>query len=154
MMQARDQGLPLPSCGVLISPLTDFQFGGRSVAENDGKDPMFIAEATGRMTDLYVSEEQDLGDFRLSPVRHSFKGLPPLRFYAGSTELLRDDSSLAAARAREEGVDAMAHIARAMPHVYPLVHYLPEAKRAAAEIVDFIGDKLQGNTSFPLARAI
>ena len=153
-MQARDEGLPLPSCGVLISPLTDFCFKGRSIQENDGRDPMFISSATSRMTDLYVPEGQDLGDFRLSPVHHSFKGLPPLRFFAGSTEILRDDSSLAAARAREDGVDALAYIATGMPHVYPLVHYLPEARRSARKIVDFVSDKLQGNSSFPMARAV
>ena len=77
-----------------------------------------------------------------------------LRFFAGSTEILRDDSSVTAARAREDGVDAMAYVASGMPHVYPLIHYLPEGRRCARKIVDFIADNLQGNSSFPLARVV
>jgi len=151
LMSAREAGLPQPSCAVLLSPLTSFRFDGRSVRENNGKDPMFVAGATAQMADFYVPPGHNLGDYRLSPREHSFRGLPPLRFYAGSTELLRDDSSLAAARARSDGVEAIAHIGTGMPHVYPLFRYLPEARRAGREIVAFLAVNLAGGRKLPLA---
>src|SRR5689334_8006693 len=43
LMRARDRGLPLPACGVLLSPFTDLSCSGRSIERNAPVDPMFGA---------------------------------------------------------------------------------------------------------------
>ncbi len=138
LQRIRDNGLPRPAMGICLSPLVDFHFHTPAFKENAECDPAFTLEAIDLVKGLYLPVHADINDPQLSPLRGDFTGLPPLRFFAGETELLRDDSVLAAARARDHGVDALVKVERNMAHVYPLLNFLPEARQAQEEIVDFL----------------
>ena len=79
----------------------------------------------------------------MHPLEADFAGLPPMRFYVGSTEVLLDDSLLAAQKAREEGVDVEIMVAEGMPHVWPILDVLPESIPAREDIVKFINSLWQ-----------
>jgi acetyl esterase/lipase len=137
LQRARDEDLPLPACGVLLSPSTDLTYGSPSVRYNAVLDPMFSAAATDLLPDLYCpSCPRD--DPRLSPLFGRWQGLPPLYFLAGSTEILLDDSIRAYDRALQAGVDAHIDVWTEMPHVFPLFAMLPESRDAVRRIAAFI----------------
>jgi len=140
MQQARDLGLPLPACSVLISPGMDLS-GTPSQVENNKRDPMFNEHAMAAVIAHYLHGDFSLtADPRVSPLKGNFEGLPPLYFTAGSTEIFRDCSVHSAHRAKEAGVDASCDIWTNMPHCFPVMFQgvLPEAGQALADITKFI----------------
>ncbi len=138
---ARDEGTALPSCAVMISPGMDLE-GTPSQRENASHDPVFNEHAIGAVIAHYLHGNFDLTrNSRVSPLKGSFKDLPPLYFVAGSSEIFRDCSVFATHKAKQEGVDASCDIWTNMPHCFPvaLQGTLPEARRALEDIVSFIG---------------
>jgi acetyl esterase/lipase len=137
LMRARDRGLPLPNCAVLISPSTDLTMSGPSVRYNAEADPMFSQAAVDLLPVNYCPG-QDQTNPVISPLFGDFAGLPPLLFHAGSTEMLLDDSVRAHDRARQAGVSAEIEVWVEMPHVFQIFPWLPEARIANQLLADFI----------------
>lgn len=137
LQQARDERLPLPACGVAISPVTDLTQSGASLDYNADRDPMFSRAADGLLQKIYC-EGFDLSDARLSPLFGRWDGLPPLLFHAGSTELLLDDSIRAQDRARAAGVAARIRVWLDLPHVFHVFGTIPEHRLGLADIADFL----------------
>jgi acetyl esterase/lipase len=142
LMRARDASLPLPDCGVRISPSTDLTMSGPSVEYNERADPMFAHDALGLLPSLYCPGNERSHPW-LSPLFGQWQGLPPLLFQAASTEMLLDDSVRAHDRAVSAGVDSRIRVWRDLPHVAPLFTFMPEADRALREIADFIVGRLR-----------
>lgn len=140
LQQALATGLDMPSCAILISPGTELS-GTDSQHSNARKDPMFNEHALDHVILYYLEGDKSLtSDPRVSPLKGNFEGLPPLFFMAGSTEIFRDCSVLAAHKAKEAGVDVTCHIWKSMPHCFPIMFagWLPEAAEAINEITEFI----------------
>ncbi|MGH8516419.1 MAG: alpha/beta hydrolase [Panacagrimonas sp.] len=137
LMRLRERGLPMPSCGVLISPFTDMSCSGRSIETNAGVDPMF-----GRIAALHVRfylGGTDPRDPQCSPLFGRFEGLPPLMVQVGSTERLLDDSIRLAPRIRRAGGELHVQVWNDMPHVWQAMA-LPESAQAIAALGRFIRD--------------
>lgn len=136
LMRLRDRGLPMPCCGVLISPFTDMSCSGRSIETNAGVDPMF-----GRIAALHVRFYLGAADPRdplCSPLFGRFDGLPPLMAQVGSTERLLDDSLRLAPRVRRAGGELHVQVWNEMPHVWQAMG-LPESAQAIQALGRFIG---------------
>ena len=75
-----------------------------------------------------------------SPLKASFADLPPMKFIVGSTEMVLDDSLHACRKAEEAGVIVECDVWEKMPHCFPIImpHRLPEARRAIADIANFL----------------
>jgi acetyl esterase/lipase len=135
LMRLREHGLPMPSCGVLISPFTDMSCSGRSIEANAAVDPMF-----GRFSALHVRFYLGANDPRdplCSPLYGNFEGLPPLMAQVGSTERLLDDSLRLAPRIRRAGGELQVQVWNDMPHVWQAMA-LPESAQAIAALGRFI----------------
>jgi acetyl esterase/lipase len=137
LMRARDAGLTVPCCAVALSPVTDITLSGPSVRYNAEADPMFASGAGDLLPDLYCPG-QSRSHPAISPLFGNWRGLPPLHFIAGSTEMLLDDSVRAQDRAVQAGVAASIDVWPQMPHVFPLFDWLPETRKAMADIASFI----------------
>lgn len=145
MQQAIKKGLPMPACALLISPGNDLS-GTESHTQNIDKDPLFNEHSLNLVINLYLQGDRELTeDERASPLKGNFEGLPPLLFIAGSTEIFRDCSVLAARRAKAADVDTTCHIWDGMPHCFPLLFTsgLPEAQHAFDDITNFINTHLK-----------
>lgn len=140
LMRARDALLPLPDCAALLSPSTDLTASGPSMRYNAEADPMFALAAIDLLPDQYCPG-QDRSNPLLSPLFGNWHGLPPLLFQAGSTEMLLDDSVRAHDRATQAGVTAEIDVYFGLPHVWPVITWLPEAKQATRAIAEFIARK-------------
>ncbi|HQR24384.1 MAG TPA: alpha/beta hydrolase [Steroidobacteraceae bacterium] len=137
LMQARDAGLPLPNCAVMLSPSTDLLPSAPSWTYNSAADPMFGPGAVDLLPKIYCPG-MDRTNPLLSPLFGKWHGLPPLLFHAGSTEMILDDSVRAHDRARQAGVAAEIEVWIEMPHVFQVFSWLPESKLAMRRIADFI----------------
>jgi acetyl esterase/lipase len=137
LMRARDAGLPLPACAVLLSPSTDLTISGASAHYNADADPMF-SRGAGDLLPAFYCPGQSRQHPWLSPLFGQWHGLPPLYFVAASTEMLLDDSIRAQDRAVQAGVDAQVEVWPEVPHVFPLFSFLPEARAAMEKIVGFV----------------
>lgn len=138
MLRLRELGLPLPSAGVCMSPVTDFCGKGESMLTRAKIEPLGPLPAWKYFRDLYVGDN-DPANPLISPLYGDLKGFPPLMIHVGDHEILRDDSTRFAAKAREAGVDATAKVWPNMCHVFPaLAPFFPEAREALAEIGAFL----------------
>jgi epsilon-lactone hydrolase len=135
MRDARD---PLPAGAVLFSPWTDLTCSGASMRTNEGRDPMFHASVFPKVAAQYLGGA-DPAHAYASPLFGDLSGLPPLLIQAGDTELLLDDSTRLADKARAARVDARLQIWRGVPHIFQIwTPFMPEARDALDRAARFI----------------
>jgi acetyl esterase/lipase len=74
-----------------------------------------------------------------SPLYADLTGLPPLLIHVGADEVLRDDSTRLAERARAAGVTVELKIWPVVPHAWQLApHIIPEARQSLREAATFL----------------
>ena len=134
----RDRGESLPSAAVCISPWVDLQMTGPSILSKAALDPLLTRHGLQQFADWYLGG-QDPRNPLVSPLYADLKGLPPLLVQVGTSEILLDDAVRLEQRARAAGVKVTLSLYEDMPHVWHVfASFLPEGKRAAAEIGDFV----------------
>ena len=134
LVALRDAGGALPGGGVCISPWFDLTLSGESIKTRGDLDPLVSEEKLAQMAAAYLAD----GDAKhptASPLFADLAGLPPMLLQVGAAEVLLDDSTRFAERAKAAGVDLDLEIWDDMIHVWhafgPL---LPEAGEAVAAI--------------------
>jgi epsilon-lactone hydrolase len=138
LLALRDAGDPLPSAAVLFSPWTDLTCSGESMRTNEGRDPMYHAMVFPRVAAQYLGGAEATNPYA-SPLFGRFEGLPPLLIQVGDTELLLDDSTRVAAKARAAGVRVELEVWRDVPHIFQIwAPFMPEAREALAHAAAFI----------------
>ena len=102
LVAARDEGLPLPSAAVCLSPWTDLAASGGTMETNAPTDYL----PSGKIPDAVamVLGGADPTDPRVSVVNADLAGLPPLQVFAGGNEILLDSISAFVDKARAAGV--------------------------------------------------
>jgi len=142
LLALKDKAIPLPAGAVVMSPWTDLKNEGESLTTNAEADTLCWKDAQEIFAGYYA-KDNDPGLPLISPLYGDLKGLPPLLIYAGSDELLRDDSTRFAKKAKDAGVDVTLRIGEGLFHCYPACSPLfPEAKKAMEEICLFIKNRL------------
>ncbi|MFE4857883.1 alpha/beta hydrolase [Streptomyces sp. NPDC056670] len=117
-LAARDAGLPLPAAIVAFSPGVDMTRTGESMTTKEGIDPIFTRAAVQHTGAMYLAG-QDPAQPLLSPAVHAdLSGFPPMLIQVGTNEILLDDSSRLAARARNAGVNVILDVTADAPHVF------------------------------------
>jgi len=144
MLRARDEGLPLPGCAVLISPWLDLRVTADSIMRNLSVDPMMTPPMIKEMATAYMGDIA-LDDPRASPVlAPDLSGLPPLYIQNSDADILEDDAHLLAGRAMAAGVDVTIDSWPGMIHVWhAFAHIVPEARDAFGKIGEFLNDRLR-----------
>ncbi|MBF7729926.1 alpha/beta hydrolase [Pseudomonas sp. N040] len=131
-------GEPMPACAVLLSPFVDFTLSSPSLCNNEFKDPIFTARGVVAVRSYYAEPEQFL-EPGLSPLFGDYRDFPPLLFQASDTEMLRDESLRAAARAHAAGVEVRVELWQGqLPHVFQAFPRLPQSQAAVQRILAFI----------------
>lgn len=139
--------LPTPRAVVTLSPWTDLASEGESFKRNH------LLDAMVRVEDVPWIIEQVLGpkhaqiarnDPYHSPLYGSFKNFPPLYITAGTAEILQDDSTRVAEKARQEGVDVTFELGEHLMHVHPIFFsYFIEAEQSLENIRKWLDIKFQ-----------
>jgi acetyl esterase/lipase len=138
MLALRAAGVPLPACAAVFSPWTYLAATGESVRTNANRCAMFSG------TDIAPTALYYLGDANprnplASPLYADFAGLPPLLIHVGEDEVLRDDSTRLAERARAVEVPVKLKIWPVVPHAWQLApHMIPEGRQSLQEAAEFL----------------
>ncbi|MFI6151261.1 alpha/beta hydrolase [Kitasatospora sp. NPDC051170] len=143
-LAARDAGLPLPAAVVAFSPGLDATRTGESMDTREAADPIFTRKAVERTGAMYLAGA-DPHQPLLSPAVHAdLTGFPPMLIQVGTNEILLDDSTRLAARARSAGVDVILDVTADVPHVYQaFAGLLDEADEALDRAALFLTQRLR-----------
>jgi acetyl esterase/lipase len=144
LVSLREAGLPLPACGLLLSPWADLACEGASITGKAAQDPS-LTEAGLRATAAYYLNGADPRTPLASPIHADLSGLPPLLIQVGSAEILLDDAvRVAAAVGAADGAVRLA-IWPEMVHVWQAFAFMLGAGRAAiAEAGAFLSSHTGG----------
>jgi acetyl esterase/lipase len=142
LVSLRDAGDPLPAAAVLYSPWTDLAFTGESVKTRADADPWIKPDIGGDVPSMYHGNRSPT-DPLVSPLYADLTGLPPTLIIVGDAEVLLDDSTRVAAKAKAAGVDVTLEVWDEMIHVFPgFAAILPEGQQAIDRTGEFIRQKV------------
>jgi len=134
----RDAGEALPGRAALLSPWVDLAATGDSIRTNSDSDAWVYGDVVAPGATLYLG--QTAANHPLaSPLYADLKGLPPLLLHVSDSEVLLDDSTRLAERARAAGVSVTLRVWPGLPHVWQgFVPFIPEAASSLREIARFL----------------
>ena len=142
MITLREAGVQLPAGAVLLSPWTDLTGSGESMTTRAEIDPMITPEMNRFHAALYANGT-DLHHPLISPLYSDLHGLPPMLIHVGSDEIMLDDSTRLAERAKSAGVQVTLDIWEGMWHNWhAFAPQLPEGLQAIEQVGQFIRQKL------------
>lgn len=137
MLAARQQGLPLPAGALLYSPWTDLSCSGETMRTKATDDVMFEPRLLPEAAALYLAGRPGTEPLA-SPLFADLAGLPELFIFASEHEVLLDDSRRLHDKARQQGVRSTLTLRPKLPHVWPTMVMLPEARRDLKISGDFV----------------
>lgn len=142
LVAARDAGLRLPAAAAVLSPWTDLELAGESIKTKVDVDPTIQVQSVKESADWYLAGADPRNPLA-SPIHADLTGLPPLLVHVGSREVLLDDATRLAERARDCGVDVTLEIWPEMIHVWHLFTGLvPEADEGMRRVAKFLREHL------------
>lgn len=138
ILKARDQGLPLPAGAMLVSPLTDLDWGGDTRTTLAEADPVLRPRQIEPCLEAYADPAEFMNPY-VSPVYGDFgKGFPPLLIQGGTKESLLSDMVRLHRAVRAAEGDSRLELYEGMPHCFQVAMAdAPEGREALAEQVDF-----------------
>ena len=145
LLTLRDAGDALPKAAMLFSPWVDLAGTGASLVTNDRRDAMFNGDGMPRAAEPYLAGADPRNPLA-SPLYADLHGLPPLLIHVGSYEVLLDDSTRLAERAKAAGTPATLRSWPVVPHVWQLFAFLPEARQSMDEAAAFLLDAVRDAT--------
>ena len=138
LVSLRDQDIPLPACGVCLSPWVDMEGIGDSMTSRAALDPMVQREGLVAMAGTYLGGADPRTPLA-APLYADLHGLPPLLIQVGTSETLYDDATRLAERAEAAGVETCFESWEEMIHVWHLfAPMLDEGQRAIERIGEFV----------------
>ncbi len=138
LLAVKQDGLPLPAAAVTMSAWVDMTVSGESVTTKAKVDPIASGDSL-RMAAMAYLQGQAPTTPLASPLHGELSGLPPLLIQVGSEEVLLDDSTRLAERARAAGVDVTLEVADDLPHVFQyFASFLPQAQAAIDRAGEFV----------------
>ena len=141
LVSLRDSGDTLPAAAVCLSPWTDLEGTGESMATKAAVDPLIERDGIDMMAKLYLAGADPRAPLA-SPIYADLHGLPPMLIHVGTAEVLLDDAVRLGERARAAGVEVVLEPWEDMIHVWHcFAHVLPEAQRAIDRVGEFIRER-------------
>lgn len=125
---------PLPSKLILLSPVLDASFSNPAIAAIEPLDPM-LSVAGAKSAKQLCAIAGDLRDPRISPLYGSCKGFPETHLFTGELDITYPDQKLFAQRLKEANVNFSLVIGKGMPHIWPLLPVMKEAKQARNQLI-------------------
>ena len=138
LVSLKDQGIPLPSCGVFISPWVDMEVIGESMSTRAHLDPMVQRDGLVTMAQTYLNGADPRSPLA-APIYADLSGLPPLLIQVGTRETLYDDAIRLACHAVKAGQRITFEPWDEMIHVWHLfAPLLDEGQQAIERIGGFV----------------
>jgi acetyl esterase/lipase len=154
LIYLRDNEIPLPTSAVLLSPWLDMTASGKSCEKNHHIDPMVPYHGIKLWAKNYAGNAS-LTNPLVSPLFANLQGLPPIYIQVGECEVLLDDATRFAKKAKKAGVDVRLEV---WPHLFHAWQgfwmILPEGVAANKKLGTYLKEKLSAKAvSKKLAKA-
>lgn len=138
VLALKEKSGSLPAAVVCLSPWADLALTGQSHTTKAKAEAILNKDVLHEWA-LCYTDESNLTNPLVSPIHGDFHGFPPLLIQVGSEEILLDDSTLLAEKAKSAGVDVTLKIWDGMWHVWQaLGDLIPENKKTFEEIGQFV----------------
>jgi epsilon-lactone hydrolase len=138
ILRSRDEGLPLPAAGILLTPELDLTESGDSFHTNLGVDSVLTASLMP--ANLLYAAGHDLAHPYLSPLFGDFTlGFPRTFLATGTRDLFLSNTVRMHRALRAVGVSAELHVLEAAPHG-GFFGFAPEDAELDCEVRRFVDD--------------
>jgi acetyl esterase/lipase len=147
LLALREAGVPLPSCGYVMSPYVDLTLAGETLTDKREVDPLLTLDGLRARVPDYVGGA-DASDPYISPIFGDLRELPPLLIQVGSHEILLSDALRLAGRAAICDVPVALDVTPGVPHVFQAyAGLLDEAGAALDRASEFLKAQLAHSRS-------
>ena len=126
--------VPLPRKIILISPVMDASMTNSEIEIVDSTDPMLSKKGVLSAKKMCV-ENNDLKNELISPLYGSFQNFPQTVLLLAENDITYPDQKLAVQKMIEVKVDLHVITGKNMPHIWPLLPVMKEAKMALNQII-------------------
>ncbi|MEW7292055.1 alpha/beta hydrolase [Aquimarina sp. 2304DJ70-9] len=133
------ENIELPNRLIPISPLIDASLTNSKIKKMDPLDVILSCNGVSSAKKMLLGDVP-LTDPLISPINGSLKNFPPIYMFSAEYDIFTPDQELFVNKARQEGVEIKVILGKNMPHVWPILPIMPEAKRALKEITSIIKD--------------
>ncbi|HEY33676.1 MAG TPA: alpha/beta hydrolase [Dehalococcoidia bacterium] len=141
LVALRDTGDPLPAVAIPMSPWVDMEALSESMTTKADVDPVVTRENILQMAKNYLGDADPRAPLA-APLYADLRGLPPLLIQVGTSEVLLDDATRLADRAKAAGVDVVMEPWEDMIHMWHFFPMLPEGQQAIDRIGEFVQEKM------------
>lgn len=128
-------GSEIPNKLILVSPILDASFDNPAIDSIESNDPI-LSKSGVRSAKMMAAGKRSLKDPVLSPLLGSFEGFPETVMYLGENDISYPDQLLGAEKMRNAGIDLTVRIGGGMPHIWPFLPVMKEAKLSLADIIN------------------
>ncbi len=143
LLKIRDEGMENPAAAIVLSPWTDLCATGKSIKQKALNDPIIKKTDITAWSNRYAVDTP-LDHPYISPLYADLSGLPPILIQTGQEEILLDDSTRFAQKARKSGVDVTLQVYEGMIHVWHILwQFLPKSREAIAGIGKFANKHIE-----------
>lgn len=129
------KNLELPIKLILVSPVMDASMSNPEIDEVDLRDPM-LSKPGVLSAKKMCAGNLDLKDPIISPIYGSFKGFPKTVLFLAENDITYPDQLWVVQKLKAEGVDIEVIIGEKMPHIWPFLPVMREARVALSQLID------------------
>ncbi len=139
LVDLKEKGEPQPAAAICLSPWVDLEGIGDSMVTKAEEDQMLTREELIEFSNNYLAAADPRSPLAAA-LYADLQGLPPLLIQVGTAEVLLDDATRLAARAKDAGVPVVLENWDDMFHVWQMLIGLgvPESQDAIDVIARFI----------------
>ena len=135
IQRAVKTNVTLPSKIILVSPVMDATMSNDEIGPIDALDPM-LSKAGVLSAKKMCAENNDLKNEMISPLFGSFENFPKTILFLGERDITYPDQKLAVAKLKNAHAPLEVITGTNMPHIWPLLPVMKEAKTALLQIID------------------
>lgn len=146
----RHAELPMPAGILAACPFADLTLASESLSRFHGDDPAANRDMLSYLAASYFQGHEPT-DPLVSPLFGDLHALPPLFLTAATNEVLFNDTTRLAERARAAGLDVTLRLVDDSVHVFPVFAFLPEARATVNQFSDWARQIRAGAVGQPRA---
>lgn len=124
----------LPNKLILVTPVMDASMSNLAIKTLEKSDPMLSIEGVLSAKKM-CAVSKDLKDPIISPLYGSFEGFPSTVLFLAQKDIMYPDGKLAEMKMKKSNVDLEVFEGSNMPHIWPLLPVMKEAKTALNKII-------------------
>ncbi len=127
----------MPKKIILVSPILDASFENSAIDELESNDPILSKKGVLSAKKM-AAGNRSLKDPIISPLYGSFEGFPETIMYLAENDISYPDQRLGEEKLRQMKTKLTVKVGEGMPHIWPFLPVMKEAKKSLLEIIDEI----------------